>query len=384
MATLSLNIDSWTDATVQQLVTDQIPESLTVEFKRDLPVATPSEKREVAKDISAMANSAGGWIVYGVDEQQGPNGIKVAAAMSPLTQPADAAHRIDDIIAGSVTPRPQFRVREIAATGGIFVVVRVTASTDDLHMVTDNRFYRRSEQGARPMTEPEVRQAYTLIAQRRAEAKRFVLEVADAETRAPPGQGFTVILIPHTMRDVVDAAAIKADDPAISHVHHEHRNALVPFEGGIQATVGDSYRFRIRRDGTITFVFPGHSSDGWNPYQVAKHVLHVLAVARKLWPRSGIVEGATLAVRTNLPGPQKVAVDNWDLPNPKKLQPSQSFELGVPASDLYDAPLRTVRAVLDRLYQIMGERRCPLFRDDGQLEDRARQALREPLAAVTP
>jgi predicted HTH transcriptional regulator len=77
--TLSTPFDQWTFATIQQLITDRVTESVTVEFKRDMPHAQPRDREEVAKDISSMANSAGGWIIYGVDEKPvGNPPVKVA------------------------------------------------------------------------------------------------------------------------------------------------------------------------------------------------------------------------------------------------------------------------------------------------------------------
>ena len=70
MSIFSNPISEWNHATLDQLVTDGVEESLTVEFKRELAAATRGEKREVAKDISAFANTAGGWLIYGVDENR--------------------------------------------------------------------------------------------------------------------------------------------------------------------------------------------------------------------------------------------------------------------------------------------------------------------------
>lgn len=382
MATLSAPIDTWTDATVRQLVTNQVSESLTVEFKRDLPMASASDKREIAKDISAMANSAGGWIIYGIDEQVGANGLKVAHAVSVLTTPNDAAHRIDDVIAGSCTPRPHFRVREIATAGGFFVVVHVTASPDDLHMITDNRFYRRSEQGARPMTQPEIRQAYELIARRQSDARAWVRGVMEDELVGAPSAGFGLILVPHTMRDVLNPAGVKVNAPGLSFLDHEYKNDLRPHEHGLQAIIGDAYRFRLRRDGTLSLFFEAHHDGGWLAGVVLRELLIVLAIARKVWPREGIIESATLGVRVRLPSPLGV-LPRSARPRPPTLPANQAFEIPVSASKLYDAPLEVARAVLDRLFQAMGDHRCPFFDDSGQLRPDVQRELAVPIAAAT-
>lgn len=384
MATLSLPIDSWTEATVQQLVADQQAESLTVEFKRDLPITTPAEKREIAKDISALTNSAGGWIIYGIDERPGPNNLKVAGAVTPIMAPTDAAQRIDDIIAGSVTPRPRFRVRSVpAAAGGFFVVVHAFASSDDLHMVTDNRYYRRSETGARPMTETEVRQAYGQINRRQADANSFVRKVLESELAGRPEFDFLIALIPHTFREVIDPTHFQGTDPALAVIHQAYRPHLAPFELGIQVDLGAPHRLRIRREGSLTVSFPGQHEGGWKAGEVLLETAGLVALARHLWPRHGIVQPATLTLRATLHAPlQALPRDHFPRPHPPTLQGTQTLDLPVSQGDLLDAPLTIVRTLMDRLYQAMGVRRCPFFADDGTLQPDIARDMRDVLGAL--
>jgi len=51
---------------VQQLIDHSIGESVILEYKRE----HTSNSKELAKDISAMANSEGGIIIYGLDENK--------------------------------------------------------------------------------------------------------------------------------------------------------------------------------------------------------------------------------------------------------------------------------------------------------------------------
>jgi hypothetical protein len=387
VATFSLSINGWSDATVQQLVVDAHVESQTVEFKRELPFLKPSDKLEVAKDVSAMANASGGWIVYGIDERVGASGIKVAAAAVPLipgsSAPHDGAHWIDDVIVGNVTPRPSYRVRQIPASGGVYIVVHVAPTADDLFMVSDGRFYRRSEQGARRMTEPEIRQAYALISRRREDARRYVREVVEQELASHSRHGFLIALVPHTFREMVDPVLIGFDDNAIGHLAHEYRSALTPCDDGVEARIADLYRFRIRRDGAVTLASPGYDDDVWFPVEVLKELLATLAVARRLWPRFGIIEPATVSLRARLPKALKTQTSMSGLRHaPLMLGPAQAFEIAVGQTDLFNAPLNIARAVMDRLYQSAGEKRCQLFKEDGTLGDAVAKEVGLPLRAL--
>jgi len=63
-------------------VTDKIPESRIIEYKLELHSETDAGNKEFLKDISAFANTVGGYLIYGFHEQKGApveiKGIEVA------------------------------------------------------------------------------------------------------------------------------------------------------------------------------------------------------------------------------------------------------------------------------------------------------------------
>ena len=63
-------IDGITESDLQVLVTEGTREGTQLEFKLTLPGGTDDEKREFLKDVSAMANSQGGDIIYGIGEER--------------------------------------------------------------------------------------------------------------------------------------------------------------------------------------------------------------------------------------------------------------------------------------------------------------------------
>jgi predicted HTH transcriptional regulator len=55
---------------LNRLVEDEIQESLTLEYKRSEALGRSSAQRdELSKDVSALANSAGGQLIYGIREE---------------------------------------------------------------------------------------------------------------------------------------------------------------------------------------------------------------------------------------------------------------------------------------------------------------------------
>ena len=53
---------------MQTFLQQRIGENLTLDYKRELSTSSDSDRAELCKDVSALANSQGGMIIYGVDE----------------------------------------------------------------------------------------------------------------------------------------------------------------------------------------------------------------------------------------------------------------------------------------------------------------------------
>ena len=81
--------DIWDEARLLQYITDGIEESLNLDYKAaDALSKSDGKKKEITKDVSAMANSDGGLIIYGIAEFQD-------VARSHLPEKLDAVNRID-------------------------------------------------------------------------------------------------------------------------------------------------------------------------------------------------------------------------------------------------------------------------------------------------
>ena len=61
----------WKESDIRDLIANQVQESLTLEYKGCEALGrTDGKKKEISKDVSAFANSAGGEVVYGVIENK--------------------------------------------------------------------------------------------------------------------------------------------------------------------------------------------------------------------------------------------------------------------------------------------------------------------------
>jgi len=175
----------WTPEDIEALLNVR-NEDLQLEYKKSDALRN-SKKTEITKDVSAMANSAGGVIIYGVDEQKASNGpIKLDGGIDPneispewLEQVIDAGiqRRIDGLVIHPVA---------MASTGRLVYVVSIPQSNRAPHMASDHRYYKRLGTTTAMMEEYEVRDVG-----RRLESPDLYVDLA-----ASPGTVTTVYLQP--------------------------------------------------------------------------------------------------------------------------------------------------------------------------------------------
>ncbi len=157
-------VATWTQEDLQFLVDRGIEESRLLEYKQELDLGLKKQNKEAAKDFSAFANGQGGIIIYGIQEEAQEDGAKKPVGLSPLTD-GGLKEQLETVLVNSVTPRFDFAIHKIpqAEAKGFFLVAEIPQSLSGPHMVVvgkDNRYYKRRNFCAEPMTEEEVRIAY--------------------------------------------------------------------------------------------------------------------------------------------------------------------------------------------------------------------------------
>ena len=105
-------IDGVRMTSIDQLMAQ--PEGKTLEFKRDL-----SSPKSLLKTLVAFANTAGGRLVIGVDDQRKIVGVE---------QPLDDEERLCNLIADTISPRLVPNVELITVEGKTLLVVEVFVS----------------------------------------------------------------------------------------------------------------------------------------------------------------------------------------------------------------------------------------------------------------
>lgn len=155
------------------LIKETIPESNELEYKQEFckedcnetktrkkKEISNNEKKEFAKDISAMANSNGGIVICGIVEKENEFGIKVPTKLKPIPNNVMDKDRLTRLIIENISPIINFQIKYIPADinkdGGYYVVYIPKSSTAHQNKI-DKCYYNRKEAISKKMEDFEIR-----------------------------------------------------------------------------------------------------------------------------------------------------------------------------------------------------------------------------------
>lgn len=142
----------------QKMVDTQIEETLTLEYKAS-PALTRDSKNvdEMCKDVSAMANSAGGQIIYGIEEDKKSH--KPIRVDDGVIDEKITREWIVQILNSRIQPRiDAVRVQRVSLSQtGHGYVISVPATVAGPHQAPDKKYYKRFELQSAPMEDYEIR-----------------------------------------------------------------------------------------------------------------------------------------------------------------------------------------------------------------------------------
>jgi len=251
-----LNQITFTD--IDQFVQEKWPEAKTVDYKRDPYGNRDEDKKELLKDVSSFANTQGGDILIGVDEDKG-----VPVGIPGVTVPDIDKEklRLEEIIRRGLDPRIDFAIHHVmTSASSAVIVIRVQESLLFPHRVVYQgkfgEFWARSSAGKYSMDTDELRRAFTLSASIYEQIKAFrserVAQVSKGETPIPLMSGGTLILhlIPlasfrsRQLFDVATMPNLPTLLPPMGSMGHDFRLNLdghLSYSGGRTERISRSY-----------------------------------------------------------------------------------------------------------------------------------------------
>ncbi len=136
---------------IQSLIDNKIKESITLDYKREL-----TDNNEIAKDISAFANTSGGRIIYGIDE------IHYIPSSINWIDNKGIKERIESVILTNIQPEIKgfdiYSFENPKNPSEAIFIVDIPESPDAPHMA-NNRYYIRRNFKSEPMEDLEVKNA---------------------------------------------------------------------------------------------------------------------------------------------------------------------------------------------------------------------------------
>ncbi len=168
----------WTEGKLRNLISNEVEESLTLEYKSAEALdRTEYKKKEITKDVSAMANSAGGVIIYGIAESSNPERRHLPERLVPVNRLEFPREWLEQIIQ-AIRPRIDgIVIHSVQIGAGVAYIVEIPQS-NTAHQASDHRYYKRFNFQSVPMEDYEVRD---VIFRETAPsiAIRFLIELTD-------------------------------------------------------------------------------------------------------------------------------------------------------------------------------------------------------------
>lgn len=232
------------EADLLAMIDSGVAENRHLEFKQQLPDASDQGKGRFLKAVTALANTAGGDLIYGFAAEEG-----IATSIKPLdvTSRDQVLLRLESLCATGVDPRlvgVHFHWVPLAA-GGFVLVVRVPKSWNAPHRVgASNQFYARNAAGSFPMDVTELRHAFTVSGEITQRMRAFRAErlLALSSQQGPVVLQAGAVGVLHVLPLQAFSGSLQVDlDDRRSAVHQIH-------------PLGSSgYDYRLNLDGRLAF-----------------------------------------------------------------------------------------------------------------------------------
>ncbi len=362
MAIADRPLDQIVEMDVQALVDAKASESDTLDFKLELPGRSEKDIVGLAADVAAFANTKGGDIVYGMDEEEG-------VATELFGVPAEgldrAILRLDEIINSRVKPTVHsLRFHPVTlASGRIAVVLRIPRSWNGPHAMINGdwlRFVVRRSRNNATLNVGEVheasRRSARAIERKRAFRAERIAKVIANETPVilPPWPKLAFHLMPLTITDSGERIDLERFRQAGIYWHSAHPLGIVSthvrynFDGLLRqgdesSTYQPSAYVQFFRDGTLESV---------SAYSLQDRSSSAKLIASDLFERSLITGLGTylrLYQAINMPLPLVMmvtltGVEGYSI----QLPPGSNF---VEVGELFDRDILVVPEVIIDSYQ---------------------------------
>jgi len=153
----------WEEDELQSLIDNKVSEVVDLEYKgSDSLAKTEGKKKEVSKDISAMANSNGGVVIYGIETYPEYKRKHIPKDFDNGVETSEVSIEwLEQVIYSNVQPRIEgLRIHPIELkrkSPDKFVYVIYVPKSDCAHQAGDKRYYGRIERTTTALEDYQIR-----------------------------------------------------------------------------------------------------------------------------------------------------------------------------------------------------------------------------------
>src|ERR1035437_7192926 len=140
---------------IERMIRDQVQENIHLDYKASKAISQKA-RDEIAKDVSAFANSDGGVLVYGVEEDKASHfPVRIDEGVDDSVC---STEWIENIVTSGISPKVNdVRILPLPVSPGrSLYVISVAKSFRGPHQASDKRFYKRHNFKSEPMEEYEI------------------------------------------------------------------------------------------------------------------------------------------------------------------------------------------------------------------------------------
>lgn len=146
---------------IMSLIDNGVEENQHLEYKSAGSLQnTDANKKEIAKDVCAMANSSGGTIIYGIKEFDLPAKKHLPEKISPVCRNTVSKEWLEQVIISNISPKIEGLVIvpiPLQEPDEVVYIVEISQSNTAHQNTLDHRYYRRFNFQSVPMLDYEIR-----------------------------------------------------------------------------------------------------------------------------------------------------------------------------------------------------------------------------------